>query len=136
MSEETIHSCQYCGARNKSVSMHSGIYECNKCWNWRKLDAPAARHWFKASAMFASNVDFYDRQTFMPERCGVTPEEFSAAIEVAHKIYNATRAMLVERYTDNEAALDGVVRDTYRGMTEVQYLGRDESGNRKNQESL
>jgi hypothetical protein len=134
---EEIRTCAYCGKTGDEsvVGYHSGSYECGSCWNWRKLDGPAARHWFKAAAMFASNVDMHDLATFMPERAGVTADEFRAAMEVANKIYTATCKMLVEHGV-SEVSLDGVIRDTYQGMTSVQYGGRDDDGNRKQPESL
>lgn len=44
MEEDQI--CSYCG--NPGARTHSGRLECGRCWNWRKLESPAARYWSKA----------------------------------------------------------------------------------------
>lgn len=58
--------CQRCGIESDTVSTHSGVDECSACWNYRKLDFPAAQHWHKVAAEFLSNVDLYDMQTYLP----------------------------------------------------------------------
>jgi hypothetical protein len=134
MNENTERKCAYCGSTDASVAQHSGIDECRKCWNWRKLDGPAAKHWFKASTMCLSNVDAYDSMTFMPQRVGLTPTEFNQALDAAEMIHKATKQMLMEHGFE-ESTLKGVLRDAYSGMTAVTYYGRDDEGNRKEQES-
>jgi len=57
--------CQYCGRRSRSVSMHSGILECDRCWDWRKLDHNAALFWKKGidtlfQNEFGTGPDFND----------------------------------------------------------------------------
>jgi hypothetical protein len=58
--------CQRCGSAD-NVSTHSGVDECSGCWNYRKLDLPAAQHWHKVAGEFLSNVDMYDMMTYLPE---------------------------------------------------------------------
>lgn len=58
--------CQRCGAINDTVATHSGVNECGGCWQWRKLDLPAAEHWYKVATAFLSNVDLHDMQTYLP----------------------------------------------------------------------
>ena len=38
--------CSSCGGPADKFS--SGTPECWPCWNWRKIDGPAARYWVKA----------------------------------------------------------------------------------------
>jgi hypothetical protein len=38
--------CTSCGGPADKFS--SGELECWACWNWRKIDGPAARYWVKA----------------------------------------------------------------------------------------
>ena len=87
--------CAYCGGPSNKVS--SGVSNCWRCWNWRKLDGPAARHWLKVSGEFLSNVDPYDYMTFMPKRVGLEQDEFDDVIKAAHKIYDRCYDMMVER---------------------------------------
>lgn len=119
-------TCAYCGAKNGSVAQHSGVDECHECWTWRKLDGPAAKHWFKAASMFLSNIDMYDAQTFIPKRCEVDLDAMSAAIKTAEKVKDACKEMLIQ-HGATERQLDGVLRDTYQTMCAVSYYGRDES---------
>lgn len=57
--------CTSCG-RLGDWRHHSGYRECPTCWDWRKLDGPAAAHWKKVSTEFLSNIDFYDLTKFFP----------------------------------------------------------------------
>lgn len=77
--------CAYCGARNKSVSTHSGILECDKCWYWRKLDGPAHTHWARVTKEFLSNVDAYDWTEFGGKIPDMTMEEFREMLTLAIK---------------------------------------------------
>lgn len=38
--------CATCGGQAEKYS--SGILECWSCWNWRKLNGPAATYWIEA----------------------------------------------------------------------------------------
>jgi recombinational DNA repair protein (RecF pathway) len=62
----TARRCQRCGITDQSVTTHSNVDECSRCWNYRKLDLPAAEHWAKVAREFLSNVDVYDIMTFLP----------------------------------------------------------------------
>lgn len=89
--------CASCGAapsESLDVSTHSGVFECGRCWTWRKLDGPAAGHWNRAASKFLSNVDIYDCMTFMPERIGLDQDEFSALISMVRQIADKTQEMI------------------------------------------
>jgi len=58
--------CQRCGIENETVATHSGIEECSGCWNYRKLDLPAAQHWHKVAGQYLSNVDLHDMMNYLP----------------------------------------------------------------------
>lgn len=81
--------CAYCGIEEGSdgaiVEMHSGTYECTKCWYWRKLDGPAARHWAQVAVDFLANVDLYDVTKFFPA-AGLTSEETGVMLDAARKL--------------------------------------------------
>lgn len=66
--------CGYCGIR-PTLKIASGVAECPRCWNWRKLDGPAAYHWLKVSTLFMSNIDMYDWTTFFPKTLGFSGDE-------------------------------------------------------------
>jgi hypothetical protein len=80
-----VQKCAYCGARNQSVSMHSGILECDKCWYYRKMDRPAALHWAEAAAKFLSNVDMYDWMHYLPS-CQLSKEEMNSMLVGARRV--------------------------------------------------
>jgi hypothetical protein len=42
--EEEI--CSYCGTYEGTI--HNGVPECSRCWQWRKIDSVAANYWDKA----------------------------------------------------------------------------------------
>lgn len=43
------HQCASCGTfYAHPVAYHSGTRECGSCWEWRKLEGPAARYWDSA----------------------------------------------------------------------------------------
>lgn len=59
--------CATCG--NPADKYSSGTPECWKCWNWRKLDRPAAYYWVKAidnlfTDGFSAAPDFHDLKTW------------------------------------------------------------------------
>jgi hypothetical protein len=58
--------CAYCGTENDTVATHSNVEECSLCWNYRKLDRPAALHWAQVAREFLSNVDTHDMMTYLP----------------------------------------------------------------------
>ena len=109
------YKCYSCGLR-PTAKITSGTPECGACWNWRKLDGNAAVHWLKASAMFASNVDFHDLTSFIPNSCGVSADEFQSALEVAEKIFTASKAMLIE-HGRNEEGITHAIQESYKAMT-------------------
>jgi hypothetical protein len=83
-------TCDYCGKSETEVgevSVHSGALECWPCWNWRKLDGPAARHWGPIFKQFLSNVDYHDATKFFPDTLGISTEEFRTLIELVTKAH-------------------------------------------------
>lgn len=62
-----MRKCQRCGIESDTVATHSGVEECQGCWNHRKLNAPAAQHWAEVARTFLSNVDTYDMMTYLPK---------------------------------------------------------------------
>jgi hypothetical protein len=92
MSDE-LGNC-YCGQPAQKIS--SGTPECWKCWNWRKLDGPAARHWEKVGVEFLSNIDMYDRTEFC-KKAGLSQEEFAQMIQLADRFTAACQKMLQDR---------------------------------------
>ena len=66
--------CGYCGNTGPNVSMHSGTLECSRCWDWRKLTAPAASYWAKRlNSLFEQGPDSWD-WTIFERRFGLGPE--------------------------------------------------------------
>lgn len=72
--------------------MHSGVYECDVCWNWRKLDKPAALHWEKVSTEFLSNIDMYDVMNFFPD-AGLSREDYTTMIQSARRLLQYSQGM-------------------------------------------
>lgn len=75
----------------------SGTPECWPCWNRRKLDLPAARHWAEVGEAFLSNVDFYDLTKYLPA-CGLTQDEMVTMIESAKKVRDYSKALVEAGY--------------------------------------
>lgn len=75
--------CAYCGGPDART--HSGILECGRCWDYRKLDRPAALHWAKVGAEFLSNVDMYDVMTYLPA-CEMTQDEMHTMLTMARRV--------------------------------------------------
>lgn len=89
-----------CSCGEPAVKFSSGRPECWKCWNWRKLDGPAARHWAEVSTQFLSNVDMYDLSNYFGQ-CGVSLEEAKTMLRAAAKIRDTSKAMLDAHTNDN-----------------------------------
>jgi hypothetical protein len=88
---ETAHSC-YCGAPTNR--RHSGVWECQACWDWRKLNGPAARYWVeRINSLFEQGPDMYDYLHFFP-KAGVTADEANQAFEVLFKILDYSKAQV------------------------------------------
>lgn len=81
-------TCDHCGKDEMEVgeiSCHSNSWECWPCWNWRKLDAPAAHHWAPIFRSFFSNVDMHDVTAFFPKTLGFTDEERNELFRLMRK---------------------------------------------------
>jgi ribosomal protein L37AE/L43A len=88
---ETAHSC-YCGAPTNRC--HSGVWECQDCWDWRKLDGPAARYWAeRIPQLMEQGPDLYDQIHFFP-KADVTQEEVTAAFDTLEKIFIYSKAQV------------------------------------------
>jgi hypothetical protein len=86
---------------------HSGVYECQDCWDWRKLDSNAARYYFKLSLMFLSSVDAHDRISFFPKTVGLSDEDMVTLSRIMKQIHEKTNALaeahnLKEHWTTGE----------------------------------
>lgn len=80
--------CEYCGKPESEVGevpYHSGSRECWPCWNWRKLDSPAASHWAPIFRSFFSNVDLHDAMTFFPKTLDLDKDERNELFRLMHK---------------------------------------------------
>jgi len=90
-----IRVCNYCGTEgdDSMIGYHSGSWECQPCWDWRKLDGPAARHWAKVTTEFLSNVDMHDVMTFLPAAVG-NKEKAYTMIEAARDLMYYSRGMI------------------------------------------
>lgn len=84
-----------CGCGKPADKSSSGSPECWPCWNLRKLDRPAARHWAPAAEQFLSNIDMYDCMTFLPA-AGLSQEEFSAMFASVKKVLDYSREVLAK----------------------------------------
>lgn len=88
-----MNDCYGCGTPTSDV--HSGSYECNDCWYWRKMDGPAARHWAKVGETFLSNVDLHDLMTYLPACLG-SQEDAVTLLRLAQKLTGRSQAMLAQ----------------------------------------
>lgn len=66
-----------CGCGRTAGKITSGRWECGICWNWRKLDGPAARYWQPRMAAALENVDMHDVMTFLPDALGGTEAAYA-----------------------------------------------------------
>lgn len=60
------NQCQVCAkVYDYEVRHHSGVRECQVCWDWRKLNGPMARYWSeKIEALFEQGPDHWDIETW------------------------------------------------------------------------
>lgn len=90
MQNVEIPACAYCGRTEEELgyrpSVHSGVFECGACWNWRKLDGPASTAWSKLTHEFFKTVDMYDLTTFFPKSCGLTSDETNELFRLLRKL--------------------------------------------------
>lgn len=90
--ERPIRKCAYCGTPGAHRD-HSGVPECQPCWDWRKLDSAAARYWFILGRMVSSSVDPYDLTSFFPKKLELTADEIKAFTFVINKMTQKTGEM-------------------------------------------
>ena len=86
--------CGYCGVR-PTTKIASSMPECNYCWDWRKLDGPAARHWSEVTAKFLSNVDMYDFLNYFPA-AGLDKQEVVHMFQTAKKLLDYSQEQIEE----------------------------------------
>lgn len=83
-------ACAYCGRTPEELGYeprtHSGVLECEQCWDWRKLDCPASTAWSRITHEFFRTVDTYDLMTFFPKNCGFTDEELHQLFTLMRKL--------------------------------------------------
>lgn len=96
---DPVVNCAYCGTPGRHRT-HSGVYECQGCWDWRKLDSRAARYWHILSRMVGSSVDTYDLINFFPKKLGLTEDEIKAFTAVVGKMARKTGEMAKEHHVD------------------------------------
>lgn len=94
-----IRKCAYCGTEGPHRD-HSGVPECQDCWNWRKLDSGAARYWYILSLMVGSSTDAYDVTQFFPKQLGWTSEETKTFNRLIKTMFDKTEAMAQAHHVD------------------------------------
>jgi hypothetical protein len=96
---DPIVKCAYCGKEGPH-RMHSSVYECQACWDWRKLDSAATRYWLILSKMVSSSVDAYDQMTYFPKVLGLSKEEVKAFADVINKMHDKTVELAAEHHVE------------------------------------
>jgi hypothetical protein len=91
--------CAYCGTEG-SHRIHSGVYECQDCWDWRKLNSPAARYWYILSRMVSSSVDTYDLLDFFPKELGLSKDDIAAFNRIISTMAAKTGEMATAHHVD------------------------------------
>jgi hypothetical protein len=89
--------CAYCGNVGPH-RYHSGVPECQPCWDWRKLDSLTARYWFILSRMAGSSIDTYDLTRFFPKKLGLSEEDIKAFNRVLVQMAKRTDEMAKEHH--------------------------------------
>jgi hypothetical protein len=97
--EWPIRKCAYCGTEGRHRD-HSGVPECQPCWDWRKLISGPARHWYILSLMFLSDVDPYDIRAFFPGSVGFTTEDIATLQRLLNQLYDKTEELAKAHKTD------------------------------------
>lgn len=88
----TTETTCYCGKPADKYS--SGRSECWDCWNWRKLDGPAARYWVeKINSLFELGPDMYDLMNYFPA-AGLSKEEVKAGISMLDKLLEYSKQQI------------------------------------------
>ena len=90
--DDPIVKCGSCGLEGPWRT-HSGMYECQACWDWRKLDSNASRYYYKLSLLFLSSVDTYDVTHFFPKELDLTPGDISTLHRLMKQIHEKTEAL-------------------------------------------
>jgi hypothetical protein len=83
-------TCEYCGATDGPYRMHSGVYECDSCWNWRKLDSGATRYWYIISRVALSSVDTYDLTRYFPTTLGWPVADINTFLRLLKQLQDKT----------------------------------------------
>ena len=92
--------CATCG--NPADKISSGSPECWDCWNWRKLDGPAARYWIDRlqqaeNLLFEQGPDMHDVETW--GRWGIANEvaQMLHGLGRLRQLYEAQRDAEMDR---------------------------------------
>lgn len=116
--------CNYCGLNWGAT--HSGSYECTACWDYRKLDRPAASHWRRVLLPVFSNIDMNDIIHFFPDS-GTTADSLAEVRKVlirsllllqhgpTHRWDRETLRMIWDAENDNEL-LDNLLTDADKAI--------------------
>lgn len=86
--------CQRCGIENDTVATHSGVFECSGCWNYRKLDLPAAQHWHKVASAMLSNIDMHDMMTYLPTALQGTDVEYAPMLRGVQAVMQYSKRLI------------------------------------------
>lgn len=94
-----VRRCSYCGTEGPHRD-HSGVPECQSCWDWRKLDSGPARYWFIISLIFSSAVDNYDLTRFFPDSLGFSGPDIAELGRLLRVMHDKTEALAVAHHAD------------------------------------
>ena len=124
--------CGNCGTLTDGF--HSGDYECGPCWDWRKLDGPAASYWSRVTHEFLKQVDMHDVMTYLPTAVGSKREAYAMLDAVQHLLQyseaqlcmtSAQRAMGPQGPNPDDAPIDlrtellGIMEHTARALQAI-----------------
>ena len=93
MQSDRVANLGSCACGKPAEKVSSGVPECWPCWNRRKLDLPAARHWARVAEQFLSNVDLYDLMTYLPA-CGLSPDDARVMLRSARAVLERSERVI------------------------------------------
>jgi hypothetical protein len=95
-----VRKCAYCGTEGEHRD-HSGVPECQSCWDWRKLNAGATRYWYILSLMFSSAVDNYDLSSYFPDSLGFTGPDIAELGRLLKQMQEKTEELAKLHHTED-----------------------------------
>lgn len=113
--------CSHCGlvTSEDRLKFRRGMYECWPCWNFIKLDGPAARHWAPVIRDLLSNIDMYDQTQFLPA-AGLSNAEIGAFFKTAERIILHS-ANLLEQHNEPIPAISPCLREYNEATGKAEY---------------